>query len=34
MKFGFVSDSLGNLPFIPMLDHAQRSGVQGVEVNI
>lgn len=33
MKLGFVSDSLGNLPFEAMLDHAQRLGVQGVEVN-
>jgi sugar phosphate isomerase/epimerase len=33
MKLGFVSDSLGNLPFATMMDHAQRLGVQGVEVN-
>ena len=33
MKLGFVSDSLGGLPFDAMLDHAQRMGVSGVEVN-
>jgi sugar phosphate isomerase/epimerase len=33
MKLGFVSDSLGALPFTDMLDHAQRLGVSGVEVN-
>lgn len=33
MKLGFVSDSLGGLPFDTMLDHAVRLGVQGVEVN-
>ncbi|MBY0349699.1 sugar phosphate isomerase/epimerase [Tabrizicola sp.] len=33
MKLGFVSDSLGALPFATMLDHAARMGVQGVEVN-
>ena len=33
MKLGFVSDSLGGLPFDAMLDHAVRLGVQGVEVN-
>lgn len=33
MKLGFVSDSLGALPFAAMLDHAARMGVQGVEVN-
>ncbi|TIP73640.1 MAG: sugar phosphate isomerase/epimerase, partial [Mesorhizobium sp.] len=33
MKLGFVSDSLGNLPFETMLDHAKRMGVSGVEVN-
>ncbi len=33
MKLGFVSDSLGGLPFESMLDHAARLGVQGVEVN-
>lgn len=33
MKLGFVSDSLGGLPFAEMLDHAARMGVQGVEVN-
>lgn len=33
MKLGFVSDSLGGLPFETMLDHAQRMGVSGVEVN-
>jgi sugar phosphate isomerase/epimerase len=33
MKLGFVSDSLGGLPFEAMLDHAQRLGVDGVEVN-
>ena len=33
MKLGFVSDSLGGLPFEAMLDHAQRLGVSGVEVN-
>jgi sugar phosphate isomerase/epimerase len=33
MKLGFVSDSLGGLPFADLLDHAARMGVQGVEVN-
>ncbi|MEZ5824820.1 MAG: sugar phosphate isomerase/epimerase [Geminicoccaceae bacterium] len=33
MKLGFVSDSLGGLSFEAMLDHAQRMGVDGVEVN-
>lgn len=33
MKLGFVSDSLGSLPFDEMLDHAARLGVQGIEVN-
>ncbi len=33
MKLGFVSDSLGGLPFLEMLDHAARMGVSGVEVN-
>ena len=33
MKLGFVSDSLGAMPFATMLDHAARLGVQGVEVN-
>ena len=33
MKLGFVSDSLGGLPFSDMLDHAVRMGVRGVEVN-
>lgn len=33
MKLGFVSDSLGGLPFADVLNHAQRMGVSGVEVN-
>ncbi|GGB10978.1 hypothetical protein GCM10011491_43630 [Brucella endophytica] len=33
MRLGFVSDSLGGLPFDGMLDHAQRLGVSGVEIN-
>jgi sugar phosphate isomerase/epimerase len=33
MKLGFVSDSLGDVPFDVMLDHAKRLGVSGVEVN-
>ncbi|MGL4280222.1 MAG: sugar phosphate isomerase/epimerase family protein [Albidovulum sp.] len=33
MKLGFVSDSLGGLPLTDLLNHAQRMGVQGVEVN-
>ncbi|WP_216331588.1 sugar phosphate isomerase/epimerase [Rhizobium sp. X9] len=33
MKLGFVSDSLGGLPFDEMLDHARRLGVSGVEIN-
>ncbi|MGR3795875.1 sugar phosphate isomerase/epimerase family protein [Vannielia sp. SX4] len=33
MKLGFVSDSLGSLPFEEMLDHAARLGCDGVEVN-
>jgi sugar phosphate isomerase/epimerase len=33
MRLGFVSDSLGGLPLTDLLNHAQRMGVQGVEVN-
>lgn len=33
MKIGFVSDSLGGLPFEEMMDTATRMGVDGVEVN-
>ncbi len=33
MKLGFVSDSLGGMSFKEMMDHAQRLGVSGVEVN-
>ena len=33
MKLGFVSDSLGSLPFDALLDSAARLGVSGVEVN-
>ncbi|MER9252876.1 sugar phosphate isomerase/epimerase [Mesorhizobium sp. M0598] len=33
MKLGFVSDSLGGLPFDALLDHAKRMGVSGIEVN-
>jgi len=33
MKLGFVSDSLGGLPLTDLLNHAQRMGVSGVEVN-
>lgn len=33
MKLGFVSDSLGGLPFEDVLGHAARLGVSGVEVN-
>lgn len=33
MKIGFVSDSLGGLPFEGVLDTAARIGVAGVEVN-
>jgi len=33
MKLGFVSDSLGGLPFDAVLDHATRMGLSGVEVN-
>ena len=33
MKLGFVSDSLGGVPFEALLDHAVRLGVSGVEVN-
>ena len=33
MKLGVVSDSLGGLSFAEMLDHAQRLGVSGVEIN-
>ncbi len=33
MKLGFVSDSLGAVPFDEMLDHAVRLGVSGVEIN-
>jgi sugar phosphate isomerase/epimerase len=33
MKLGFVSDSLGGLPFQAVLDHAARIGDSRVEVN-
>lgn len=33
MKLGFVSDSLGGLPFEDLLDTAVRLGVSGIEVN-
>lgn len=33
MKLGFVSDSLGGMPFDAVLDHAARMDVSGVEVN-
>ncbi|CDZ29084.1 sugar phosphate isomerase/epimerase [Neorhizobium galegae] len=33
MKLGFVSDSLGGVPFDQLLDHATRMGLSGVEVN-
>ena len=33
MKLGFVSDSLGAMPFEELLDTAARLGVSGVEVN-
>ncbi len=33
MKLGFVSDSLGGMSFKEMMDHAQRLGISGVEVN-
>lgn len=33
MKLGFVSDSLGRLPFPEVLDAAVRLGVSGVEIN-
>ena len=33
MRLGFVSDSLGALPFDAMLDQAARLGVSGVEMN-
>ncbi len=33
MKLGFVSDSLGGMPFDALLDTAQHLGVSGVEVN-
>ena len=33
MKLGFVSDSLGALPFSEMLDEAVRLNVSGIEVN-
>lgn len=33
MRLGFVSDSLGGLPFEAVLDHAARLGLSGVEVN-
>lgn len=33
MKLGFVSDSLGPIALEDMLDHAQRLGLSGVEVN-
>lgn len=33
MKLGFVSDSLAGRTFEEMLDHAQRLGVRGVEIN-
>ena len=33
MKLGFVSDSLGGMPFKEMLENAVRMGVGGIEVN-
>ena len=33
MKLGFVTDSLGAMSFTEMMDHAERMGVAGVEVN-
>lgn len=33
MKLGFVSDSQGGMSRKEMLDHAQRMGVSGIEVN-
>ncbi|MDE0307162.1 MAG: sugar phosphate isomerase/epimerase [Albidovulum sp.] len=33
MKLGFVSDSLGGMPFDELLDNAARIGVDGIEVN-
>jgi len=33
MKLGFVTDSLGAMSFTDMMDHAERMGVSGVEVN-
>lgn len=33
MKLGFVSDSLGAMPFAEVLAHAARMGVSGIEVN-
>lgn len=33
MKLGFVSDSLGGMPLVQLLDNATRMGVSGVEVN-
>lgn len=33
MKLGFVSDSLGGLPFEDVLNHAARMGVSGIEIN-
>ncbi|CDZ38035.1 sugar phosphate isomerase/epimerase [Neorhizobium galegae] len=33
MKLGFVSDSLGGVPFDQLLEHATRLGLSGVEVN-
>ena len=33
MKLGFVTDTLGNLPFGDVLKHAERMGLSGLEVN-
>ena len=33
MRLGFVSDSLGAMSFDKVLDHAERMGVRGIEVN-
>jgi sugar phosphate isomerase/epimerase len=33
MKLGFVTDSLGGMPFDALLSNAQRMGVQGIEIN-
>lgn len=33
MKLGFVSDSLGGMGLIDMLDNAERMGVSGIELN-